>query len=106
MYEFYLRNLYIDPNNKLVQLNEDNRVVVNLTDCIGHLSSKYKYITDPPLLADIGDFDWVWNDTSFTIDLKVYLNETPHLHPEVKIYAIDFEADPFDISLDGVSDLS
>ena len=68
------------------------------------MNATYMYITDPPLLADVGDFDWQFNDTSFKFGGILYLNDD--LVPQLLLEDFDIEAKPFEIKLDGVSDLS
>jgi len=58
LWEFYLKDLRIDTSNKIVELGENNSVILNLQNFKGEVNGNYMYITDPPLLADVGDFDW------------------------------------------------
>jgi hypothetical protein len=68
------------------------------------MNASYMYITDPPLLADVGDFDWQFNDTSFKLGGILFLDDDGLAQYELEDF--DWYAKPFVISLDGVSDLS
>ena len=68
------------------------------------MNASYMYITDPPLLADVGDFDWQFNDTSLKLGGILYLNDD--MVPQYLLQDLDLYAKPFEIQLDGVSDLS
>ena len=56
-------------------LGENNTVILNLKNLKGEMNSSYMYITDPPLLADVGDFKWKINDTSLKFGGTLYLND-------------------------------
>ena len=59
VWEFYLRDMRIDnTSEKLVVLGDNNTVTLNLKNLKGEMTASYMYITDPPLLADVGDFIW------------------------------------------------
>lgn len=94
----------IGTDEKLVILGEDNFMTLNLRNLTGEMNSSYMYITDPPVFADVGDFDWDFNDTSLLASLAIYLN-SDHV-PQVNLGALKLTAAPFAIDLDGVSDLS
>lgn len=79
-------------------------MIFELKDLKGEVNASYQYITDPPVLADVGDFDWDWNETSLKIGGSLYLNE--HGTPELRLDALNLDALPFAINLDGVSDIS
>ena len=104
VWEFYLRDMRIDnTSEKLVVLGDNNTVTLNLKNLKGEMTASYMYITDPPLLADVGDFVWQFNDTSLKLGGTLYLEDGV---PQMEIKDLDFYAKPFAIELDGVSDLS
>jgi hypothetical protein len=47
-----------NTSEKLVVLGDNNTVTLNLKNLKGEMTASYMYITDPPLLADVGDFVW------------------------------------------------
>jgi len=59
-----LHYLHIDPDQKLVTLKENNTLEFSLTNVRGELNASYYYIFDPPVIADVGDFYWIFNDSS------------------------------------------
>ena len=64
----------------------------------------YEYVTDPPLLADMGIFRGILNKTSILIDgSSVY--DVADSHFQVILYDFLFDMDPFLILFDGISDL-
>ena len=104
LWEFYLKDMRLDTSEKLVILGENNSVTLNLQNFRGEMNASYMYITDPPLLADVGDFDWQFNDTSLKLGGILYLNDD--MVPQYELEVLDWYAKPFEIKLDGVSDLS
>lgn len=94
----------LDTSEKLVILGENNSVTLNLKNFKGEMNASYMYITEPPLLADVGDFNWQFNDTSLKVGGILYLDDD--YVPQVSIEDLDLYALPFEIQLDGVSDLS
>jgi len=64
--DFNLHYLTIDTTKKLVDLKENNTLEFSLTDVRGEFNASYYYIFDPPVIADVGDFYWIFNDTSFS----------------------------------------
>lgn len=99
-----LKNMSINNKTELVTLGEDNSITLNLLDLKGEVNASYRYITDPPILADVGDFDWDWNETDLNVGGAIYLNE--HHTAEVRLDVLSLQALPFAINLDGVSDIS
>ena len=94
----------LDTTEKLVILGDNNTVTLNLQNFKGEMNASYMYITEPPLLADVGDFNWQFNDTSLRVGGVLYLDE--HFVPQISLDEMDIYALPFEIQLDGVSDLS
>jgi len=64
--DFNLHYLTIDTNKKLVDLKDNNTLEFSLTDVTGELNASYYYIFDPPVIADVGDFYWIFRNTSFS----------------------------------------
>lgn len=61
------------------------------------------YISDPPIFADIGDFDLDIANTTF---LTSFDSNVLNGIVDILIYKLDLEIDPFEITFDGVSDIS
>lgn len=58
LWSFYLKDMRLDTTEKLVILGDNNTVTLNLKNFKGEMNASYMYITEPPLLADVGDFNW------------------------------------------------
>lgn len=76
------RGLYISNDTQIVRLY-DNYTIVNITDLIIDLDLGYEFISDPPIIADLGyfnftmeDFDLIFNMTTFWEDSNMTLNVT------------------------------
>jgi hypothetical protein len=67
------------------------------------LSFLYEYITDPPIMADIGATYFMIND------LYLYMDMSPTIvddHLFIDIHKLNFSLPEFAIDFDGISDLS
>jgi hypothetical protein len=53
------KSFSLDPSVQLVNLMDNNQMRLTIADFQGKINANYMYITDPPLLADIGviEFD-------------------------------------------------
>jgi hypothetical protein len=62
------------------------------------------YISDPPIFADIGDFDLNINSTAFMTNFTTEMNSSDVLQVDILNYSL--QIDPFGVNFDGVSDMS
>lgn len=54
----------------------DNQAVFSIADLVGHVTFDYSYLTDPPLLADIGTFKLDLGKTNITANFSTDIDET------------------------------
>lgn len=94
------RGLYVSNDTQMFKLYDDY-VTVNITDLIIDLDIGYEFISDPPIIADLGfinltleQFDLIFNMTTYYEDYNLTLNVT-----DVKV-----DIDNFDFAFDGVND--
>ena len=95
-------DLSIDPSCKLLELFDD-RFVFAFKNFTGNLGLSYMYISDPPIFADIGDFDLNVDNTTFKIDVDPDVLDGIL---QVVINRLELDMKPFEIKFDGVSDIS
>lgn len=69
----------------------------------GNFGWKYQYITDPPLLADIGDFDMDIENITFRVDFNSDFKDDMI---EVNINDLEVDIQPWNFSMEGISDFS
>ena len=62
------------------------------------------YISDPPIFADIGDFDFNINSSSFMTNFTTDMNINDVLQIDIMNYSL--QINPFDVNFDGISDIS
>jgi len=94
------RGLYIANDTKIFTLRDDY-LTVNITDLIIDLDIGYEFISDPPIIADLGyinltleELDLLFNMTTFFEDYNLTMNVT-----DVAVDIINF-----DFAFDGVND--
>ena len=71
---------------------------------MGQLRFNYEYVTDPPLLADMGIFRGILNKTSILIDGSAHY-DIADSHFQIILFDFLLDTDPFLILFDGISDL-
>jgi hypothetical protein len=72
--DIQFQNLELDNKEKLVVLHDD-RMVFSFKNATGNFGWSYRYITDPPLLADIGEFDLDIEPVNFKVDFDSAYND-------------------------------
>jgi hypothetical protein len=97
-----ISDLSLDSKCKLLELFND-RMVFSFKNFTGNFGFSYMYISDPPIFADIGDFDLDIANTTFLMDFD---SNVVNGVLEILIKRLEFDVAPFDISFDGVSDIS
>ena len=96
-----IENFSLDNEFTLCTLYED-RAVFGIKNFTGNMRADYQYISDPPIFADIGTFKLDIENTTAILDFTVdFFNII-----EIIINKMDFEAQPFNVQFDGVSDIS
>jgi hypothetical protein len=93
----------IDPTVDLVTLVGNDEATISFRDFRGKILANYMYITDPPLLADIGQIHFENYNTS------LYMNGFSKFDDgmlNITLAAFDLEVDPFVLHFDGISDTS
>jgi hypothetical protein len=56
--DFHLDNFHLDPDTPIMDLVGNDEFKIQWKDFSGHISGNYMFITDPPILADIGAIDF------------------------------------------------
>jgi hypothetical protein len=94
------RGLYIANDTKLFTLHDDY-ITVNITDLIIDLDIGYEFISDPPIIADLGfinltleELDILFNMTTYFQDYNLTINVT-----DVAVDIVNFN-----FAFDGVND--
>lgn len=100
--EIEFHNLGINNTYKLVQFKEDE-MIFQFNNATGNFGWKYQYITDPPLLADIGEFDMDIENVTFKIDFNSDFKDDMI---EVDINKVELDIKPWNFSMEGISDIS
>ena len=93
----------VDPNHKLVDLVGNDRAIVSFKDFKGALKANYMFVTDPPLLADIGSIDFENYNVSISFDGYTAFVEDDF---EANLLNFTLDIDPFIMHFDGISDTS
>lgn len=65
----------IDNSLKLVILNNDS-IQIQVSGLDTRLLLKYKYVTDPPIIADIGEFELDLQSLNFIMELKTLMDNS------------------------------
>ena len=81
----------------------DDRMVFAFKNFTGNLGFSYMYISDPPIFADIGDFQLSIDNTTFNVDFNSNFVDGIL---DVKLNELFLGVEPFDVAFDGVSDIS
>jgi len=97
-------NLELDNSTTLMKLLDD-RTVFNIHNFTGNLKGNYMYVSDPPILADIGEFEWNINSTSILLDSSAKFDEGQSVI-NFTLNEFDLDIDPAMVSFEGVSDIS
>jgi len=93
----------IDPSVDLVSLIGNDQATFSFKDFRGKILANYMYITDPPLLADIGQIHFENYNTTF------YMNGYSKFNDgilNITLAEINLEMEPFALHFDGISDTS
>ena len=99
--ELQLNNLSIDNTFKLLELF-DGGAVFGLKNLTGNVNFDYQYVTDPPILADIGEFNLDLANFTTKINTTQYYDQ----YFSVDLNSVDLEIEPFDADFNGISDMS
>lgn len=83
----------------------DDRTVLNIHNFTGNLKGNYMYVSDPPILADIGEFEWNINSTSIKIDSSAKFDEGQSVM-NFTLNEFELDINPGMVSFEGVSDIS
>lgn len=97
-----ISDLSLDPTCKLLELFND-RMVYSFKNFTGNFKTSYMYISDPPIFADIGEFDFTIGNTTFLADFDSNITKGVL---DVLIHRLELEIAPFDMLFDGISDIS
>lgn len=94
----------INPNTPdLMNFVENNEMILSIGDFKGHVAGDYQFITDPPILADIGSFSFKSDNLTLSIDGT---NTFTDGILSVALHAFHLDMQPFNLTIDGISDIS
>ena len=102
-----IKNLAINEtltdDSRFINLYDDDKIRLTIANFTGGISGQYSYVSDPPILADIGDINF--NSESFGLVIDGYNHyEDGHLQVDLNNLTLLFE--PILLQFDGVSDIS
>lgn len=98
-----LEGFSMDSTQQLMNLKDNDQAVFSFRDFKGAIKANYMFVTDPPLLADIGSVHFENYNTTFSIDgFSTFANQ----NFELRINDISLDIEPFVLSFDGISDTS
>lgn len=105
--DLHLENLHINPSidddSRFINLYGDDMIRLTLANFSGGIHGSYSYVSDPPILADIGDIKFDSKSFGIVID-GVNHFEDNHLQVDMKNLTMSFE--PVHLQFDGISDIS
>jgi hypothetical protein len=68
----HLENLHINDtisyDSQLINLYEDDTIRLTIANFSGRIKGSYSYVSDPPILADIGDINFDSPSLGIVID--------------------------------------
>ena len=70
-----IKDMKLDNKSKLIELG-DNQIILNIKNFTGDFHSSYMYISNPPMFADIGDFDFNITNFGFMTDFKTNMTDS------------------------------
>ena len=105
--EIGLSNLKLDTNCSFCSLLTllDDYGVLKVDDFTFNLTGKYEYVSEPPLIGDIGNFTFELANTTFLVNSSTTWNEEEgKIH--VDLADLYLEQEPFKMIFNGISDLA
>jgi hypothetical protein len=98
-----ISHLSLNDSKDLVKLYDDRLVfgVQNLTADVGF---SYMYVSDPPIFADIGDFDWNIPDLTLLVDMDQSISDDGQM--DILINSLVFDIKTWRMTFDGISDMA
>lgn len=82
----------------------DNQAVFSIADLVGSVQFDYSFLTDPPLLADIGTFKLDLAKTNLTANFSTDMDDTSGVI-QIDLHEFNLTMGDFSLDIDGVSDL-
>jgi len=68
-----LDNMSLNEKFRMIQLDDDE-VVLGVENFTASVDFGYMYVTDPPILADIGDFSFLLNNFTSVLNITTYFD--------------------------------
>lgn len=98
-----LEGFSMDSTQQLFNLVGNDQAIFSFRDFKGAIKANYMFVTDPPLLADIGSIHFENYNATFSINgITTFAN----YDLEMKVYELSLDIEPFVLSFDGISDTS
>ena len=95
--------MQLDATQQLVKLYDD-RLVFGVKNFTANGGFSYMYVSDPPIFADIGDFDMDIGNTTFILDFDQSFGEDGVM--DIIINNLELFIAPWRAQFDGISDMS
>ena len=83
----------------------NNYAVLELENLTASIGFNYEYISDPPILGDIGSFRFDLKNTTILLNSSIYKNDTADAWM-IDISKLNIQQEDFKFDIDGISDLS
>ena len=104
---FKIMNATMDPQPNVI-IDDNAGIKLSFQNLQFRLIGNYSFMTDPPIFADIGEADFFFSSTNFSIQIKTEIIRTSIGHKlQLQISDVKLEADdePF-MNLNGINDFS
>jgi hypothetical protein len=98
-----ISNLEVDSSQDLIELYDD-RLVFGIKNLTANLGMSYMYVSDPPIFADIGDFDLDIENTTMILDMNQFFDSDGLM--EIIINSLQLDIAPWRMNFEGISDIS
>ena len=95
--------IQLDASQQLVKLYDD-RLAFGVRNFTANAGFSYMYISNPPIFADIGDFDMDIANTTFLLDFDQTFGDDGVM--DIVINSLELFVAPWRAKFDGISDIS
>jgi hypothetical protein len=96
-------NSSLSDETRLVNLYDDDKIRLTIANFSGGIKGQYSYVSDPPILADIGDINIDMPSMGLVVDGYNYFEDN---HLQIDLNNLTLSMNPLLLQFDGVSDFS
>lgn len=90
-------------DSQLINLYDDDKIRLTIANFSASINGEYSYVSDPPILADIGDINLDFPSFGIVVDGYNYFEDN---HLQVDLNNLTLNMNPLLLQFDGVSDFS